>query len=401
MKVTRSHKIALEPTPEQSQLFKRATGVSRFVWNWALAEWNRQYRAGDKPTALGLKKQFNAIKGAQFPWVYESPRDANAQPFANLDKAFKRFFKGLARRPKFKKKNKCRDAFYVANDKFRVDGKTITLSRIGKVRMREALRFEGKVLSATVSRTATRWFVAINVEVDLAVLACENQARSAGIDLGVKNLATVASLDDEIIIEGPKPLRAALKRLARLNRSLSRKVKGSRNREKARQRLARLHARVADVRADSLHKLTTRLVKGYTRIVIEDLNVKGMMRNGKLARVISDMGFGEFRRQLDYKQALSRGGVIVADRWFPSSKLCRKCGLVNDSLTLKDRLFTCSGCGHVEDRDLHAARNLERYPRLIGDSDACGHRSAGLAAGLPSETRVVEAGIPGLSLVSV
>ena len=401
MKVTRRHKIALEPTPEQTQLFKRATGVARFVWNWALAEWNRQYRAGDKPTALGLKKHFNAIKGAQFPWVYESPRDANAQPFANLDKAFKRFLMGLARRPKFKKKNKCRDAFYVANDKFRVDGKTITLPRIGKVRMREALRFEGKVLSATVSRTAKRWFAAISVEVDLPVLACENQARSAGIDLGVKNLATMVSLDDEIIIEGPKPLRAALKRLARLNRSLSRKVKGSRNREKAKQRLARLHARVADVRADSLHKLTTWLVRTYGCVVIEDLGDKGMMRNGKLARVISDMGFGEFRRQLDYKQVLSRGKVIVADRWYPSSKLCRKCGLVNESLTLKDRLFTCSGCGHVEDRDIHAAHNLERYPRLIGESDACGHPSAGLAAGLPSETRVVEAGIPGLSLVSV
>ena len=374
---------------------KRATGVARFVWNWALAEWNRQYRAGDKPTALGLKKHFNAIKGAQFPWVYESPRDANTQPFANLDKAFKRFLMGLARRPKFKKKNKCRDAFYVANDKFRVDGKTITLPRIGKVRMREALRFEGKVLSATVSRTAKRWFAAISVEVDLPVLACENQARSAGIDLGVKNLATMASLDDEIIIEGPKPLRAALKRLARLNRSLSRKVKGSRNREKAKQRVARLHARVADVRADSLHKLTTWLVRTYGCVVIEDLGDKGMMRNGKLARVISDMGFGEFRRQLDYKQVLSRGKVIVADRWYPSSKLCRKCGLVNESRTLKDRLFTCSGCGHVEDRDIHAAHNLERYPRLIGESDACGHPSAGLAAGLPSETRVVEAGIPG------
>ena len=149
--MTRSHKIALEPTPGQIELFKRAAGVARFVWNWALAEWNRQYKAGEKPTALGLKKHFNAIKGVQFPWVYESPRDANAQPFANLDKAFKRFFKGLAKRPKFKKKNQCRDSFYVANDKFRVDGKTITLPRIGKVGMREALRFEGKILSATLT----------------------------------------------------------------------------------------------------------------------------------------------------------------------------------------------------------------------------------------------------------
>jgi len=369
LKVTHSHKIALKPTPGQIELFKRAAGVARFVWNWALAKWNRQYKAGEKPTALGLKKHFNAIKGVQFPWVYESPRDANAQPFANLDKAFKRFFKGLVKRPKFKKKNQCRDSFYVANDKFRVDGKTITLPRIGKVGMREALRFEGKILSATVSRTAERWFVAVSVEVDLPVVASENQARRAGIDLGVKHLATLASLDDEIIIEGPKPLRAALKRLARLNRSLSRKVKGSRNREKARLTLARCHARIAGVRADALHKLSTWLVRTYGCVIIEDLSVKGMMRSSRLARVISDMGFAEFRRQLEYKNELQAGEVVVADRWFPSSRRCRKCDVVNAGLMLKDRVFRCenAACGHVEDRDIHAARNLERYPGLPGN----------------------------------
>ena len=206
MKTTRSHKIALEPTADQAQAFRRAAGVARFTWNWALAAWRRQYEAGEKPTALGLKKQFNAIKGEQFPWVYESPRDANAQPFANLGKAFVRFFNKEARRPRFKKKGKCRDAFYVANDKFRVDGRTITLPRIGKVRMREALRFAGKVTGATVSRTANRWFVAVSVEVDLPAVRCENQARTVGVDLGVKRLAT---LSDGTVITGPKPLRSS------------------------------------------------------------------------------------------------------------------------------------------------------------------------------------------------
>ena len=200
---------------------------------------------------MKLKKHFNAIKGELFPWVYDSLRDANAQPFANLGQAFRSFFAGQAKYPRFKKKGKCRDAFYVANDKFHVEG-------------------------------------------DLPVLASENQTRRAGVDLGVKNLATVASLDDDIIIEGPKPLRAALKRLKRLNRSLSRKAKGSKNREKARLSLARCHARIADVRTDALHKLTTWLVRTYGCVVIEDLGVKGMVRNRKLARVISDMGFGEF-----------------------------------------------------------------------------------------------------------
>lgn len=390
MQVTRAHKIALQPTAKQERQFRRAAGVARFTWNWALAEWNRQYKAGKKPTALGLKKHFNASKGEQFPWVYDSPRDANAQPFASLGKAFARFFNKKARRPRFKKKGKCRDAFYVANDKFRVDGKAITLPRIGKVKMREALRFAGKVTGATVSRTAGRWFVAISVEVDLPVVSCENQARTVGVDLGVRRLATIS---DGTTVGGPKPLRWALKRLTRLNRGLHRKVAGSSNRAKAAMRLARCHARVANVRRDALHKLTTGLVRAYGRIVIEDLNVKGMVRNRRLARAVSDMGLGEFRRQLAYKIEPSLTQVMVADRWFASSKLCRQCDALNDRLMLQDRTFVCSGCGHREDRDLNAACNLERYPGLQGNLDACGHLSAGWSVRLSGATRVGEAGI--------
>ena len=364
MRVTRSHKIALDPTPDQEQQFRRAAGVARFTWNWALAEWLRQYKAGLKPTALGLKKQFNAVKADLFPWVYDSPRDPNAQSFANLGKAYARFFSKEARKPRFKKKGRCKDAFYVANDKFRVDGKTVTLPRIGKVRMREELRFAGKITCATVSRTADRWFVAISVETDLPVRPCENQARTVGVDLGVKRLAT---LSDGTFVVGPKPLHCTLKRVKRLSRALSRKAKGSHNREKARRRLARCHGRLAAIRADALHKLTTALVRDCGQIVIEDLNVQGMSRNRKLARAILDMGFGEFRRQLGYKQELAATEVIVADRWFPSSKTCSACGALNEHLTLKDRIFHCGGCGLAEDRDLNAARNLERYPGLRGN----------------------------------
>ena len=390
MRVTRSHKIALDPTPEQEQQFRRAAGVARFTWNWALAEWQRQYKAGLKPTALGLKKQFNAVKHDLFPWVYDSPRDANARPFFNLDRAYARFFRKEARKPRFKKKSKCRDSFYVANDKFRVDGKTVTLPRIGTVRMREALRFEGKITGATVSQTADRWFVSITVETDLPVRPCENQARTVGIDLGVKRLAT---LSDGTFIVGPKPLHCRLKQVKRLGRALSRRTKGSHNREKARHRLARCHRRLSAIRADALHKLTSTLVQDCGRIVIEDLNVKGMSRNRKLARAILDMGFGEFRRQLGYKHELAGTKVILADRWFPSSRTCSTCGALNDTLTLKDRVFHCGGCGLTEDRDLNAARNLERYPGLRGNLHACGHSSAGLPARPAGETGVDEAGI--------
>ena len=278
-------------------------------------------------------------------------------PFANLGKTFARFFNEEPRRPRFKKKGKSRDAFYVANDKFRVDDKAIMLPRIGKVRMCEALRFQGKVTGATVSRAADRRFVAISVEVELPVARCENQARTVGVDLGVSRRAT---LSDVTPVEGPKPLRGSLRRLARLNRGLHRKVTGSNNRAKAAMRVARCHARVMRMRNDALHKLTT-----------------GLVRNRKLPRVISDMGFGEFRRQLSYKVVPSLTKLVVADRWYPSSKLFLNCGTLHDGLTLKDRTFTCDGCGHVEDRDLHAARNLERYPGLQGNLDACGHLSAG------------------------
>ena len=252
-------------------------------------------QAAEKPTALGLKKQLGAIKGQQVPWVYDSPRDANAQPFANLGKAFARFFNKEARRPRFKKKGKSRDAFYVASDKFRVDGKAITLPRIGKVRMCEALCFQGTVTGATVSRAADRWFVAISVEVELPVARCENQARTEGVDLGVSRLAT---LSDVTSWKARSLCKEISGRLARLNRRLHRKVAGSRNRAKAAMRVARCQGRVVSMRGDALHKLTTGLVRAYGRIVIEDLNVKGMVRSRRLARAISDMGFGEFGGQL-------------------------------------------------------------------------------------------------------
>ena len=349
-----------------------------------------------KPNAAKLKRHFNANKGEPFPWVYESPRDANAQPFANLDKAFQCFFNKEAKRPRFKKKNMCRDAFYVANDKFRVDDKTLTLSRLGKVNMREALRFQSKITSATVSWTADRWFVPISVETDVPTVVSENQASVVGVDLGVKNLAT---LSDRTTVKGPKPLQSSLKRVARLNRSLSRKELDSRDWAKTKLRVARCHARIASVRSDGLHKLTTRLTQAYACVVIEDLNVKGMMGNRQLSRVISDMGFSEFRRQLNYKTEPIRTEVIVADGWYPSSKLCRVCNCLHETLTLKDRIFECSFRGHVDDPDLNAACSLERYPRLIGKSDAFGHPSAGLAARLPGETRMVEAGIQDVPLV--
>lgn len=387
-----THKIALCPTPAQADYFRRACGTARRVWNWALDQWNTQYAAGQKPNVMALKKQFNAIKyrdpqwldGNGQPWLRDIHRDAHAQPFAHLGKAWGRFFADIkagkqAHAPQFKKKGRCRDSFYVANDKFSLSGKTIGLPKIGEVALTEALRFEGKVLGATVSRTAQRWFVAVQVEVPDAQFHRTRTAQGVvGIDLGIKSAATLCSGET---IEAPKPLKAALRRLKIRGRRVSRKLlaakvaagygrnarlpKGvrlpvSNNRQKSSAAVARLHARIGHVRADFTHKLTTRLCRENQAVVIEDLHVKGMLANDKLARAISDVGFGMFRLQMEYKARRYETRLVVADRWYPSSRLCSVCGRKNEALMLKDRDWTCGECGTHHDRDHNAALNLQR-----------------------------------------
>jgi putative transposase len=409
----RTPTIARCPTPEQVDYFKRACGTARRVWNWALNEWNKQYAAGGKPNAMALKKQFNAIKYTDpqwldekgRPWLRDIHRDAHAQPFAHLAKAWERFFTDLkagkeAHAPRFKKKGRCRDSLYVANDKFRLDGKTIRLPKIGDVAMTEELRFKGKILGATVSRTADRWFVAIQVEVPDAQFYRRRTSHEVnGIDLGVKAAATISSGE---VIEAPKPLNAALRRLKIRGRRLSRKLeaakemagfgrrarlpKGTRlpvsnNRRKSAATLARLHARLANLRADFTHKLTTRLCRENQALVIEDVNVKGMLANEKLARAIADVGFGVFRSQLEYKAKRYGTRLVIADRWYPSSRLCSICGWKNEALTLSDRTWVCAQCGAHHDRDLNAARNLKRLATETALPVASPTSNGGAAAG--------------------
>lgn len=360
MKIQLAHKIELAPTNFQKGYFARACGTARFVWNWGLAEWNRQYREGLKPSGPALKKAFNMIKKEEFPWVFDVLRDANSQPFGNLQTAFKNFFQGIANRPRFKKKG-THDSFYIANDKFKAEGNKIHIPKLGWVQMKESFCRFGKIISATVSRTADRWFVSIGVKIDITPATCENQA-VVGVDLGVKNLATLSTGE---IIEGPRAYRKLEKKLQRLQQSFARKQKGSKNREKQKRKISRLHYRISCIRQDALHKLTTRLVRKFSVIVIEDLNVCGMLKNRRLAKAISDMGFHEFRRQLDYKSQIGGAHVIVADRWFPSSKRCSSCGEIHRNLTLSDRTFICPVCSFKIDRDMNAAGNLEMYPELM------------------------------------
>ena len=349
-----SHRIALDLTVKQRRYCARAAGTARFVWNWALAEWDRKYREGGKPSGLGLKAAFNAVKYQAFPWMRDVHRDAHSQPFANLQKAFVAFFKGTAKRPTFKSKRRCRDSFYVANDKLRIDGKRVRLPVLGWVRMTEALRFTGKAMSATVSRTADRWF--ISFQVDVGDYRRERKGDGAvGVDLGLKHFATLSTGEQ---IDAPKPLKRFLRRLGLAQRSLSRRLPGSMNREKQRRKVAMIHARVAAIRNDFLHKLSTRLCENQAAIGVENLNVAGMMRNRRLSRAISDVGWGEFSRQLNYKGPIFGCQVTAADRWEPSSKRCHRCGTVKATLALSERTFYCESCGLVCDRDFNASMNL-------------------------------------------
>jgi len=338
---------------------------------------------------MTLKKQFNALKyvhsdwldAAGRPWLRTIHRDAHAQPFSHLANAWARYFAARkngkpAYHPRFKKKGRCRDSFYVANDRLRVWGRNAVLPKVGRVVLAEELRFSGKILGANVSREADHWFLAVQVEVpDEEALRCRTGNGVAGVDLGVIAAATLSTGEK---IASPRPLRSALRRLCIRSRRHSRKMKAARaaaglvgaipkgtrlpksaNQMKSARRLARLHARIARVRADFTNKLTTRLCRENQAVAIEDLHVKGMLANARLARSIADVGFHEIRRQLQYK-ALRYGTVIVlADRWYPSSKLCSAYGQKNGTLTLAERVWTCN-CGTRHDRDVNAAINLQR-----------------------------------------
>jgi len=198
---TLTHKIYLNPTYKQKQHFKQARGIARFTWNWALEEWKRQYEAGTKPNAFKLKKQLNAIKPTEFPRMHNATKYANKKPFIHLQTALNRFFQGTSRRPKFKKKG-IHDSFYTGNDHIKLEGKQIKLPKLGWVRMRESLRFPGKVISATVSRLANKWFISLNVELYQSPPSCNSQA-GVGVDLGIKALATLSNGET---FEAPKPL---------------------------------------------------------------------------------------------------------------------------------------------------------------------------------------------------
>lgn len=353
MEVIRSHKIRIYPNDKQASHLVRACGIKRFVYNWGLAECKRLYQDGVKISGYELKKQFNAIKKSSYDFVTEVSKCVADSALSDLDRAYGNFFREFKKGnkntfPKFKKKG-VRDSFRIDNDKAKVNDFHIYVPKLGYIRMAECLRFTGKIMTVTISRTADRWFASISVE--FGDVAETQGASSCGIDLGVKHLAVTS---DGKYYPNPNNWSRDLKRLVKLSRNLSRKTKKSANWKKAKLKLAKFHMRLADKRGDTVHKMTTEIAQHYTTVCLEDLAVSNMLKTRRLSRIIANSMFGEVRLQLSYKTT-----VVVIDRFYPSTKLCPECGRKND-LKLSERVYRCE-CGYGPvDRDLHSAKNILR-----------------------------------------
>jgi putative transposase len=384
MLIYKSYKTALRPTKEQEVLFNKAAGTARFVYNWGLAQRIEEYKQSKKTsTAISQHKELNALKETKFPWMYEVSKCVAQQALRDLDTAYKNFFRSIKKKngkpgfPKFKSKHTSRESFFVEGS-IHVGDNWVQLPRIGKVRLHESNYIPNenvvKVLSAVVSKRAGRWFVSVQVQGELADMT--PQGGIIGIDLGIKDMAT---LSDGRVFANHKALKKNERKLARLQRSFARKKKGSNNRAKAKLALAKAHYKVSCIRVDSIHKFVGAVLakakpapERPTKIVIEDLNVRGMLKNRRLSKALSNVAFGEIRRQLEYKCKWYGVELVVADRFYPSSKTCSACGAIYHELQLSEREWTCRECGIVHDRDLNAAINLSKYTANSVEINACG-----------------------------
>ena len=384
-----AHQIELKPNNKQANYLARACGVARLAYNWGLANWQEKYQAHQqdnnlpKPNEQLLRKEFNAIKHEKYPFVLEVTKYASQQALKNLGTAFKRFFKGEASYPQFCKKGH-HDSFYIGNDQFKVKDKQVWIPNLGWVKTKESYHYQGagKINNAVISRQADRWYVSISVSLPIEQKPPRQSVEKqdcVGVDLGISHLATCSEGHK---VENPKALSKNLKKLKRLSQALSRKVKGSHNRYKAKLQLSTLHQRIKNIRKDALHKLSYYLTTKFNTVVLEDLNVKGMMQNRKLSRAIADVGFYELRRQVEYKAKYYGAKVIFADRFYPSSKLCSVCGFKHEGLTLKDREWQCPHCETSHERDVNAALNLRQLglTKIAASSTvtACGEFGSGV-----------------------
>jgi len=390
-----AHKIELVPNNKQKTYFRKAFGVARLAYNWGIAEWQRRYKAGEKCSFIELNNAFNAIKGEQYPFVYEVTKWAPAQALRNVATAYKNFFDGLKKGkvayPQFKKKKDNKGSFYFTEVKLsdintnskvfkkmthneNLKRQYLKVPNLGCVKMMQRVRFNGKINGVVVSQEGNRYFASFSMMITEDEYKRTHphvkeihREESIGIDVGIKSALV---LSDGVSVESPKPLKQNLRKIKRLSRQLSKRThartkqerlegkKKSNNYRKLSVKLSNAQRKVTNIRRDFTQKVTTILTTHYGQIALEDLNVKGMVRNHRLAQAVSDVAFGELSRQIEYKSEYNGVTVKKADRFYPSSKTCSVCGNVKHDLTLKDRTYRCDKCGAVMDRDYNASLNL-------------------------------------------
>ena len=353
--MVRCFKYRFYPTPEQAVALARTFGSCRFVYNWALnlrtqAWYEQQDRINYARTSAELTK---LKKQPETMWLNEVSSVPTQQALRNLQGAFVNFWEKRAAYPSFKKKGG-RESAEFTRSAFQWDGRTLSLAKIGALRIKWSRRFTAEPSTVIVGRAPSgRYYVTLRIDEPLAAMP---QADAAiGIDLGLLDFAATSSGSK---YQSPRPLKRKAAQLKRAQKALARKQKGSKNRAKARIRVAKIHEKIADIRQDFLHKLSIKLVRENQTIVVEDLSVRGMMANHSLAGAIGDAGWSEFTRQLGYKCEWYGRRLVKIDRWFPSSKRCSKCGHIADAMPLNVRQWVCLSCGATHDRDVNAAKNI-------------------------------------------
>jgi putative transposase len=370
MKQKRAYKYRFYPTDEQKHILARTFGCARFVYNWALRlrtdayynENKRLYYSDTSAMLTQLKQQ------EDYAWLNEVSCVPPQQALRHLDKAFRNFFEGRAKYPTFKKRRNRQSAEYTTSA-FKWDGAHLALAKMTEplsIVWSRPLPDGAKPSTVTVTKDcADRYFVSLLIEEDIERL--EPVEQSVGADLGLKEFVILSTGE---VVGNPKFFHKDEKKLAKAQRRHARKKKGSKNRAKARKKVAKVHARIADRRRDFLHQLSTRLMRENQTICVESLAVKNMVKNHCLAKAISDVGWSEFVSQLEYKAAWYGRNLVKIDKWYPSSKRCFDCGHILDSFTLDVRVWTCPECGTVHDRDINAAKNIRSVGLTV--LNACG-----------------------------
>ena len=363
-------KVRLYPNELEEQKLWQSVGTARFIYNWALKRQEENYKNGGKFISDNtLRKEITKLKKNELSWLNEVSNNVAKQAVKDACNAYKRFFKGLSNKPKFKSKKKSKKSFYNDNVKLKVkEGNLVLIEKVGWIKTNEQLPIGVKYTNPRISYDNKYWYISVGIEKE--EVQEELTYISLGIDLGLKNLAICSDGTIYKNINKTYVVKKIEKRLKRLQRQVSKKYeKNKKGKEyvktkniiKLEKQIQQTHRKLANIRNNYLHQTTTSIVKTKPyRIVIEDLNVKGMMKNKHLSDAIRKQGFYEFKRQLEYKCKFRGIKLIIADRFYPSSKTCSNCGKIKKDLKLSDRVYKCS-CGLSIDRDLNASINLSNY----------------------------------------